>query len=164
MTIIYWLAGIFVGTVAVQWGRRFLLNRYFNKIGREDQSRILALRRIAQNASKWLIWIVSFVMALDTIGLNIGALVAALGVMGLAVSFGAQSFIKDIISYIVFVFADKARLGEDVVMDGKRGLVAEIGPGGVDLISRKDGVDSTIFVPYSKIGTVENFSRVSNDE
>lgn len=159
MTIIFWLVGILVGTLAIQWARRLLLNRYFAKLGGADQSRVLALKQITQSVSAWVIWLVMGVVALDTAGINVGALVAALGIFGLAISFGAQSFIKDIISYVVFVFADNFRIGEEVGMDGKRGKVLKFEMRGVVLACKKDDGTWIAYVPYSKIATVENFDR-----
>jgi small conductance mechanosensitive channel len=94
-----------------------------------------------------------------TLGINIGALIAALGVIGLAISFGAQPLIRDIIGYISFVFADNFRAGEDVVMDGKRGRVLKFELRGVVLRVIDESGEWLAYVPYSKIGTVENFDR-----
>lgn len=160
MTTGFWLAGIFVVGLALQWGRRLLVNRFFNKLGREDQSRVLALKQITLSASRWAIWLTALIMALGTVGVDVGALIALFGIAGLAISFGAQSFIRDIISYVVFVFADNFRIGEEVTMDGKRGYVQKFEMGNVVLVCERDGeAPWVVYVPYSKIATVENFTR-----
>ncbi len=164
MTTGLWLAGIFAVALALQWGRRILVNRFFTKLGREDQSRVLALKQIILNASRWAIWLTALIMALGTVGVNVGALIALFGIAGLAISFGAQSFIRDIISYVVFVFADNFRIGEEVTMDGKRGHVQKFEMGSVVLVCEKDSeAPWVVYVPYSKIGTVENFTRAIDD-
>ncbi|MEA2003075.1 MAG: mechanosensitive ion channel [Actinomycetota bacterium] len=79
-------------------------------------------------------------LILDTLGISIGALVAALGVIGLAISFGAQPFIRDIIGYISFVFADNFRVGEEVAMVGMRGELLKFELRGVVLrVNDDDG-------------------------
>ncbi len=122
-TTVLWLAGILTGALALQFGRRVFVNRVFNRLGREDQGRVGALREITQSALRWAIWLTAIIVALGTLGVDVGALIALFGIAGLAISFGAQSFIKDLISYVVFVFADNFRIGEEVLMDGKRGRI-----------------------------------------
>ena len=164
MTTVLWLAGIFVVALALLWGRRLLVNRFFSRLGREDQSRVLALKQITQSASRCAIWLIAVIMALDTVGVDVGALIAALGIAGLAISFGAQSFIRDIISYVVFVFADNFRIGEEVTMDGKRGHVQKFEMSSVVLVCETEGTKPwVVYVPYSKIATVENFTRAIDE-
>lgn len=167
MTTVDWLAttgyqlgGVVVVALALQWGRRRLVSRFFNKLGREDQSRVLALKQITQSASRWAIWLTAIVVGLGTVGVDVGALIAVFGIAGLAISFGAQSFIKDLISYVVFIFADNFRIGEEVTMDGKRGHIQKFEMGSVVLVCEADGeAPWVVYVPYSKIATVENFTR-----
>ena len=156
----YRLGGILAVTLALQWGRRRLVDRFFDKLGREDQSRVLALKQITHNASRWAIWVTAVIVALGTVGVDVGALIALFGIAGLAISFGAQSFIKDLISYVVFVVADNFRIGEEVTMDGKRGHIHKFEMGSVVLVCEADGeAPRVVYVPYSKIATVENFTR-----
>jgi small conductance mechanosensitive channel len=159
-TTALWLAGILTGAVALQFGRRVFVNRVFTRLGREDQGRVVALREITQSALRWAIWLTAIIVALGTLGVDVGALIALFGIAGLAISFGAQSFIKDLISYVVFVFADNFRIGEEVLMDGKRGRIQKFEMGSVVLVCGSD--DETpylVYVPYGKIATVENYSR-----
>ena len=159
-TTALWLAGILTGVLALQFGRRVFVNRVFNRLGREDQGRVIALREITQSAFRWAIWLVAIIVALGTLGVDVGALIALFGIAGLAISFGAQSFIKDLISYVVLVFADNFRIGEEVLMDGKRGRIQKFEMGSVVLVCGSDDEASyLVYVPYSKIATVENYSR-----
>ena len=122
------------------------------------------LREITQGALKWAIWLTAFIVALDTVGVDVGALIAVFGIGGLAISFGAQPFIRDLISYVVFVFADNFRIGEEVLMDGKRGRIQTFEMGSVTLeCGSDDEAPYLVYVPYSNIATVENYSR-SPDE
>ncbi len=159
-TTVLWLAGILTGAAALQFGRRVFVNRVFNRLGREDQGRVIALRGITQSALRWAIWLTAIIVALGTLGVDVGALIALFGIAGLAISFGAQSFIKDLISYVVFVFADNFRIGEEVLMDGKRGRIQKFEMGSVVLACGSDDeAPYLVYVPYGKIATVENYSR-----
>lgn len=153
------LAVVLGGTIILQMARRLFVNRVFNRLGGQDQGRVVALREITQSGLRWAVWLAAVLVGLATVGVDVGALIALFGVAGLAISFGAQSFIKDLISYVVFVFADNFRIGEDVLMDGKRGRLVKFEVGGVVLECQSEDTAYLAYVPYSKIATVENYSR-----
>ncbi len=155
-----WAAGILAGAIILQFGRRFAINRIFGRLGREDRGRVIALQEITQTGLRWVIWLTAVLVALSTLGVDVGALIALFGVAGLAISFGAQSFIKDLISYVVFVFADNFRIDEEVLMDGRRGRIVKFEMGSVVLeCAGDDGSPHLVYVPYSQIATVENYTR-----
>jgi small-conductance mechanosensitive channel len=159
-----WLSALLGLTLVTLWIKRRVINRYFTRISRGDQARVLALRQITQSMTRWGIWLIFATAALDTVGIDVSAFIAALGIAGLAISFGAQSFIKDVISYVVQVFADNFRIGEEVTMDGKRGLIQKFEMSSVVLLSTpEDQEPRLVYVPYSKIATVENFTRPPQD-
>ncbi len=117
------VAGIVVGALVVSVALSIALGRFFTRAERGDAERIASLRQVARTAQRLVLTAIAGLLILDTLGIKITALVAALGVVGLAISFGAQPLIRDIIGYISFVFADNFRAGEEVAMVGKRGEV-----------------------------------------
>lgn len=153
------VGGIVLGTLALSIVLRISLGRFFTRAERGDTERIASLRHVARTAQRVALTVIASVLILDTLGMDIAALVAALGVIGLAISFGAQPLIKDIIGYVSYVFADNFRAGEEVTMDGKRGEVLKFELRGVVLKVNGDTGEWLAYVPYSKIGTVENFDR-----
>lgn len=153
------VGAIMVGALVVNFTLRIALDRFFTRAERGDIERIASLRHVARTAQRVVITTIAGLLILDTLGINIGALIAALGIIGLAISFGAQPLIRDIIGYISFVFADNFRAGEDVAMDGKRGRVLKFEVRGVVLKVGDESGEWLAYVPYSKIGTVENFDR-----
>ena len=157
------VVGIVVGTLVVNVALRIALSRFFTCAERGDAERIASLRSVARTALRVGLTAVAGLLVLDTLGIEIAALVAALGVIGLAISFGAQPLIRDIIGYISFVFADNFRAGEEVAIDGKRGEVLKFELRGVVLKVNDDTGEWLAYVPYSKIGTVENFDRAIED-
>jgi len=158
------VGGIVVGALVANVALRIALSRFFERAEHGDADRISSLRQVARTAQRVILTVVAGLLILDTVGINIAALVAALGVIGLAISFGAQPLIRDIIGYISFVFADNFRAGEDVLMDGKRGELLKFEFRGV-VLRLTDGEDGerVAYIPYSKIGTVENFDRAIDD-
>jgi len=157
------VGGVVAGTIAVDLVLGITLKRFFDRAERGDADRIASLRQVARTAKRTVLVIISGLLILDTAGIDIAALVAALGVIGLAISFGAQPLIRDIIGYISFVFGDNFRAGENVSMDGKRGEVIKFELRGVVLKLDDDTSEWLAYVPYSKIGTVENFDREISD-
>ena len=157
------VGGIVAGTLVVNIVVSIALKRFFNRAERGDADRIVSLRHVARAGKRVVLTIISGMLLLDTVGINIAALVAALGVIGLAISFGAQPLIRDIIGYISHVFADNFRAGEHVLIDGKRGEVIKFELRGVVLKLEDDAGFRIAYVPYSKIGTVENFDRAIED-
>ena len=157
------VAGIVAGAIVVDFILKIMLRRFFSRAERGDVERIASLRQVARTTQRMIVMIVTGLLILDTVGINIAALVAALGVIGLAISFGAQPLIRDIIGYVSFVFADNFRAGEEVSMDGKRGELLKFELRGVVLRLVDDDIERLAYVPYSKIGTVENFDRAIDD-
>lgn len=71
-------------------------------------------------------WIVVVLTLLSQIGVNIGALVAGAGIVGLAVSFGAQTLVKDYISGFFMVFENQISVGDIAIINGTWGTVEAI--------------------------------------
>ncbi len=91
------IAGIVVGTFVVNFALGIALGRFFSRAERGDTERIASLRHVARTAQRVVLTTIAGLLILDTLGIKITALVAALGVVGLAISFGAQPLIRDII-------------------------------------------------------------------
>ena len=157
------IGGIVLGAFVLYFVLKVALGRFFARAERGDTDRIASLRQVAFTALKLVLTGIVGLLILDTLGIQIGALIAAVGVIGLAISFGAQPLIRDIIAYISFAFADNFRVGEKVLMDGKRGEVLKFELRGVVLRVSDDEVGWLAYVPYSKIGTIENFDRAIED-
>src|SRR5690625_7190414 len=75
----------------------------------------------------YIVYFMAFVMVLETLGLPIGSLLAGAGVSGLAIGFGAQDLVRDVISGFFIVFEDQFSIGDYVEVSGAEGTVEEIG-------------------------------------
>jgi len=84
------VAGIVAGALVANVVLRIALKRFFTRAERGDAERIASLRQVAATARRVTLTAIAGLLILDTLGINIAALVAALGVIGLAISFGAQ--------------------------------------------------------------------------
>ncbi|MGE4647392.1 MAG: mechanosensitive ion channel domain-containing protein [Arenicellales bacterium] len=102
------------------------------------------------------IFVVAVMAMLASLGINIGPLIAAASVIGLAVGFGAQTLVADIISGVFFLIDDAFRKGEYIDVGGNTGTVEQISVRSMQLRHHNGPVHT---IPYSTISTLTNFSR-----
>ena len=99
--------------------------------------------------------IVSLIV-LSYLGIDIVPLIAGAGVVGLAIAFGAQTLVKDIISGIFFLIDDAFRVGDYIEAGGTKGTVDHISLRSMRLRAPRGMVHT---IPFGSMGTVTNFSR-----
>ena len=119
-------------------------------------SRVATLLPIVHKTAKVLIAVTSVILILDIMGFNIGPIIAGAGVLGLAIGFGAQTLVKDIVSGLFFLADDAFRVGETIDVGGTQGAVEKISLRSLRL-RHHEGLVHTI--PYGEIPQVTNFSR-----
>ncbi len=124
--------------------------------GASSMSRVATLLPIIHKTSKVLIAVMSVILILDIMGFNIGPILAGAGVLGLAIGFGAQTLVKDIVSGVFFLADDAFRVGETIDVGGTQGAVEKISLRSLRL-RHHEGLVHTI--PYGEIPQVTNYSR-----
>lgn len=92
----------------------------------ELEKRAATVSNVIQKSLILLIWTLAVLMALQKLGFEIGPLVASLGVAGIAVGFGAQSLVKDVLGGIFLLLENQIRVNDVAVINGTGGLVEEI--------------------------------------
>jgi small-conductance mechanosensitive channel len=102
-----------------------------------------------------LIVIVTLII-LSSLGVSIGPLIAGAGVVGLAIGFGAQTLVKDIISGAFFLADDAFRLGEYIDVGIAKGMVEKISVRSFRLRHHNGPINT---IPFSEVQKVMNFSR-----
>lgn len=86
------------------------------------------LKKLIKNVVAYVVYFIAIIMVLDNVlGFNVGALLAGAGVAGLAIGFGAQNLVRDIISGFFIIFEDQFSVGDYVGVAGIEGTVEEIG-------------------------------------
>lgn len=95
-------------------------------------------------------------ITLSALGVNIGPLVAGAGVVGLAIGFGAQTLVRDVVSGLFYLIDDAFRIGEYVVIDQIRGTVERISIRSFQLRHHNGPVHT---IPYGEIRSLTNWSR-----
>ncbi|MGD9179822.1 MAG: mechanosensitive ion channel family protein, partial [Desulfobacterales bacterium] len=103
-----------------------------------------------------VLFVIVTMIVLSSLGVNIGPLIAGAGVVGLAIGFGAQTLVQDIIAGIFFLIDDSFRVGDFIETSGTKGMVEHISLRSLRLRSPRGPVHT---IPFGSMGTVTNNSR-----
>jgi small conductance mechanosensitive channel len=119
--------------------------------------RAKALESILKSTVSFVVFAIAFAMILAKLGFDIVALVAGAGILGLALSFGAQSLVKDLLAGIAILVEDQYGIGDEVDVG--------YGPGAVERVTLRSTVvrdhDGKLwYVPNGQIERVVNFSQL----
>jgi small-conductance mechanosensitive channel len=93
---------------------------------------------------------------LSSLGVNIGPLIAGAGIVGIAIGFGAQTLVRDIVSGVFFLLDDAFRMGEYVEIGNTRGRVEKISVRSLQLRHHNGPVHT---IPFGQINRLTNYSR-----
>lgn len=121
-----------------------------------QQARLHTLLPILQNILLASIIVMAALMMLASLGIQIGPLIAGAGVVGVAVGFGAQTIVKDIISGVFFLLDDAFRVGEYISSGNYKGTVESFSLRSVKLRHHRGPLFT---IPFGELGAVQNQSR-----
>lgn len=93
---------------------------------------------------------------LSSAGVNIAPLIAGAGVLGVAIGFGAQSLVKDIVSGIFFLIDDAFRVGEYIEIGNLRGVVESMSVRSLRVRHHRGAVHT---IPFGELASLTNYSR-----
>ncbi len=125
----------------------------------DDPERIKRLNTLEQVFRYIILVVVTLVAAmliLSEIGISIAPILAAAGVLGIAIGFGAQSLVKDYFTGLFLLLENQIRQGDVVEVAGKGGLVEEMT---LRYIRLRDYEGSVHYIPNGHVDTVTNRSR-----
>jgi len=136
------------------------IDRYLNGIdstGTQRRTRIRTLLPLLRTAMLSVLVVLTSLIILSHIGMDITPLLAGAGVVGVAIGFGSQALVKDIITGLFILMEDQVAIG-DVVDVGKdhAGVVEAIT---VRTIRLRDQAGTVHTVPFSEVTTVKNLTR-----
>jgi len=124
--------------------------------GSAGGSRIGTLLTLLRKFLLVCILVIAVMIILSAMGVNIGPLIAGAGVVGLAIGFGAQALVRDIISGLFFLVDDAFRIGDYIEVGGSKGMVQHISLRSLKLRHPRIMVDT---ITFGDIATVKNYSR-----
>jgi small-conductance mechanosensitive channel len=120
------------------------------------RSRARTLLPLLRNVVRVALGTIITLLVLGEMGVEIGPLLAAAGVVGLAVGFGAQTLVKDIITGIFILMEDTIAVGDVVDLDGNSGVVESMT---IRTVRLRDEAGTVHSVPFSAITKVKNMTR-----
>lgn len=141
-----------IGVMARQVERRLLAT-----VRDEDRrNRLNTLQRAGHGVAIGLLVLITASMALQLLGLNIGPLIASAGVVGLAISLGAQTLIRDYLSGVLILAEDQFRVGDLIEVAGVSGEVAQMT---LRVTYLRDPFGKLHTVPNGDIRVISNVTR-----
>jgi len=151
---IYLGVGI-VATPLIQRIIRKTIEIKYKRPGKENDNQGETVIKLLQSVSKYVIWIIVIIGILSSFGVNTNALLASAGLVGIAVGFGAQSLIKDVIAGLFFIIEDQMNVGDLVEINGFKGIVQEIG---LKTIKLKNWLGEIKFISNGSVTEIINSS------
>jgi small-conductance mechanosensitive channel len=124
--------------------------------GGSGGSRIGTLMVLLRKFILSVLFVIVSLIILSSLGVDIGPLIAGAGVIGLAIGFGSQTLVRDILSGVFFLIDDAFRVGDFIEAAGTRGMVEYISLRSVKLRHPRGMVFT---IPFGDMGAVQNFSR-----
>ncbi len=138
---------------------RIRLVRHMTRDAGQDvelEKRAATIGSIFRKTVSAVAWIIAFVMILREAGFDIGPILAGAGVLGLAVGFGAQNLVKDVISGILLLLENQVRVNDVAIINGVGGLVEQINLRTIAL----RGLDGTVHIfPNGAINSLSNMTH-----
>jgi len=147
-----------LGAMAILDFTTVLTQRYLDARVRESRAsgKMRTLVPLARKAVKVIVVTVAIMTALGQLGVQIGPILAGVGVLGLAIGFGAQTLVKDVITGVFILLEDTLAVGDVAVVAGTGGLVEAVDLRTVRLRDLSGNVHT---IPWSSIGTVTNMTK-----
>lgn len=132
------------------------VKRKRSNIFHRDERKINTLVAVLKNIIKYVFYFIGIVMVLDMFNINTSSIIATAGIGGLAIGFGAQSLVKDIITGFFILFENQFSVGDYVKIDDYEGIVEELG---VRVTKIRAFSGELHIIPNSNIETVTNRAR-----
>ena len=123
-----------------------------------EEKRLHTLSKLFKSIVSYVLYFIGIITCMDMIGFSVTTIIAGAGVVSLAVAFGAQSIVQDLMSGIFIVLEDQYAVGEYVQIDTVQGQVKEIGMK-TTKVQTVDG--HLMIIANGSIGKVINYSRAA---
>ena len=155
--------GVVIAVAIVVWELfSSAVERYLAALGEEGaafprSARARTLLPLLRTAMMVLIVVMVALVVLSQIGVNIAPLLAGAGIVGIAIGFGAQALVKDVITGLFILIEDTLAVGDVVdVGNGHAGVVEGIS---IRCLKLRDGAGTVHTVPFSDVAAVKNLTR-----
>ena len=118
--------------------------------------RMNTIVRIFSWTGSVLITVIAFMMIAQEFGIQIAPLLASAGIVGVAIGFGGQYLVRDVITGFFLIFENQYRIGDVVNMEGLGGVVEDIS---LRVTTLRDMNGTVHYIPHGEIKKVSNLSK-----
>ena len=153
ITIIFVAAWILIGII-FNWIKEKVIYAYYIK--KKGDKRGKTLGNLISSSLRVLVWFIIILIILDILGVNTAPILASAGILGLAIGFGAQSLVKDIVSGFFIIMDNAYNLDETVEMGGYRGKVVYMN---LRVTHLQNFMGSVFIINNGQINSLINWSR-----
>ena len=156
-SILMILIVLVLGKIVLEVLSKFITRKFANKMD-EDGYRNVRIETLSKNLYTVIRFIVGFIVVmiiLDMLGINTGSILATAGIGGVAIAFGAQTLVKDIVTGIIIIVDDTFRVGDWIIAGGVEGTVETLGMRHTKI---RDYDGSLHTIPNSQISTIQNLN------
>lgn len=122
----------------------------------EQNPRVRTLLPLLRNAFMVVLVVIVSLIALAELGINIAPLLAGAGVIGLAIGFGSQALVKDVITGLFILFEDTMSVGDVVNLGGTAGLVEGMS---IRTVRLRDLSGTVHTIPFGEVASVSNLTK-----
>ena len=131
---------------------------------KSNEKRSETLHKLIRSAIRYTIYFIAFFQILSTLGINTTSIVASAGIASVAIGFGAQSLVKDIISGFFIILEGQFDVGDEVKLYNQAAFIADGSVMSLGLRSTKirSGNGEIYFIPNGSINQVINYSLTYN--
>ena len=131
---------------------------------KSNEKRSETLHKLIRSANRYTIYFIAFFQILSTLGINTTSIVASAGIASVAIGFGAQSLVKDIISGFFIILEGQFDVGDEVKLYNQAAFIAGGSVMSLGLRSTKirSGNGEIYFIPNGSINQVINYSLTYN--
>lgn len=154
--ILFALFFFFIVYKVSKWLIELFFKRYFKKNKKNVSNRYQTIYWISNNVFNAVFYFFLVYTILEILNLPVGSLLASAGVVGLAISLGAQGFVSDLVNGITIISEKQLDIGDEVKIDDISGTVLNLN---LRTINVKD-FDGTIhFIPNREVSIISNRSK-----
>jgi moderate conductance mechanosensitive channel len=150
------LITVLVAVVVWEMGDGIVTRHVAPTDGGTTSARLKTLLPLMRNVILATICTIAAITILSELGVDIGPLLAGAGVIGLAVGFGAQALVRDVITGAFILFEDQVQIGDYVEAGGKSGTVESLS---VRTLRMRDLDGYVHIVPFGEVAAVTNMTR-----
>lgn len=151
------MAGVVIS--AFRWLSHKVIFSNWGPLGwvyRRRRNRARTVHSLVLNVVKYFIYFTAAGMILAEMGINYTTYIASLSVVGLAIGFGSQGLVQDMVTGFFIIFEEQFDVGDMVEIGGQTGVVQEIG---LRMTKLRNYVGQIVVIPNRNILTVANYSR-----